>query len=122
MGRLALRIWEFGLLFLSLVLFFGSAYLYFSDFHLISFLTGDESRSKAEQLGTIRFRTGEVRRKKAEQPDFRVVRSAEPVFNYDTIVTDSATTATVVFSDGSSIELGPNTMVKLAFVSKFSLF
>jgi hypothetical protein len=51
----------------------------------------------------------------SEELEFKMIQKESFLYDLDTIVTGGDSTAVIGLEDGSSIELGPNTMIRLAF-------
>lgn len=81
-------------------------------------LFGWVDRFEIQQVGTTATLKGQARRKVAIQSDFLPLSDGTALYNYDTIITEPDSTAVLQFSDGSTLELGPRTMVKIEFTPK----
>lgn len=116
------RAWEIILLLLASLIFAGSTYLYISDIPLRKYILGwDDGEDTAEQVGKLGVRNGSIQRQMRTHAEFKPVDTQAPLYNHDTIVTGPDSTATIQLDDGSTIELGPSTMVKLIFETRLSL-
>jgi hypothetical protein len=61
-----------------------------------------------------------VRRRGEDDPAFLTIKSGDPVFVGDTIITGKQSSTRINLSDGSVIEVGPESMLKIAPVRTFS--
>ncbi|MBI4925113.1 MAG: hypothetical protein HY843_04240 [Bdellovibrio sp.] len=120
-ANLNFKIWEITLLTFSLVCFAGSVLIYYNEISLRKYILGWEEEQGITQVGKLGDKSGLVRRQLNQEIEFRSIEKTEDLFNFDTIVTNPNGAATVTLNDGGSIELGPNTMVRLSFESKLSL-
>ncbi|OFZ81051.1 MAG: hypothetical protein A2583_13770 [Bdellovibrionales bacterium RIFOXYD1_FULL_53_11] len=113
--------WDVLLLLAAMGLLAVSAYLYFSDISLRRYVLGwqdaDEARVK---IGMMSATSGSVLRQVSVDIEFRSIKHNDDLYNYDTIVTGPDGHATIMLEDGSTIDLGPGSMIKLAFESKLS--
>lgn len=112
---------ESSLILFGLALFTSSSYVFFSQVSLRKYVLGWENEISLEKVGILDFTEGDVRRKSASQNLFDQLKKKGALYNYDTIVTGSESSAKLKLDDGSSIELGPKTMIKLAFETSVSL-
>ncbi len=115
------KIWEIFILFLSFVFFFGSITIYFSGISLRKYILGWKEEQGTEEVGKLFQKEGAIRRQLTQAMEFLSIEKNTTLYNFDTLVTSSSGTATLAFNDGGSIQLGPNTMVRLSFESKLSL-
>ncbi len=113
--------WEVGLMAIAALLFAGSSYLYFSGVSIRHRFLGWQDEADTEPVGKLANADGSIQRQLFNGTDFQNVFSGTPLFNLDTIVTGPDGRATITMNDGGSIDLGPNTMVRLAFESRLSL-
>ena len=97
------------------LLLVSSTYLYWTQFPLISLIFKLENSQSNEIVGKLKLTQGQVRRKLAKDSAFNKLPVNENLFNYDTVVTGPESEATLEFEDGSEIQLGPRTMVKLEY-------
>lgn len=121
MSKLNFTKLELGIVAFGVCLFAGSSALYVSDFPIRNYVLGLEEEGGQVEVGKLGHATGSVRRQISGESDFREVGATAPLFNMDTIVTPPEGSATVLLGDGSKIELGPSTMVRLAFELQLSL-
>ncbi|HTL12505.1 MAG TPA: hypothetical protein VL588_08465 [Bdellovibrionota bacterium] len=116
------KIWEKALLAFAFLLFGSSSFVYFTGIPLRTYLFGwEEEHKQLEPVGYLEFPIGDIKRKKFTSPIFEHLRQQDRLYNFDTIVTGPDAGATLTLDDGSKIDLGPNTMVKLEFASRLSL-
>ncbi len=121
MSYFKFKAWEMILLLLSLLFFASSIVVYLSDLSLRKYFLGWEDEQGKELVGKLGEKSGIVRRQLNQDMEFRTIEKTMSLYNYDTIVTHNSGAATLALEDGGSIQLGPNTMVRLSFESKFSL-
>ena len=94
--------------------------MYITEFDLRTLLFGADPFAGKEKIGILGTKTGEFRRKLLVSPAFKVIAAKSDLFNHDTVVTGEDSVATLELYDGSVLELGPNTMIKLSFESGFA--
>ena len=116
---LNLNRWEFNLFLFSLILLIISLYFYFS--HLPLKLMVREFSNRKTEIGRLAEQNGSVKSESLGDVGFKPIQKDEHLFNRDVIVTGEASKATLSLTESGSIELGPNTMVTLSFVSSGSL-
>lgn len=109
------RPWEWGVIVFGLALLVGSSTLYVSGVSLRRYLLGWDDGEGSEEVGKLATKAGNVRRQLGMETEFKSIESSATLYNYDTIMTSSEGGATLQIDDGSKIELGPDTMVRLAF-------
>lgn len=116
------KVWEILLLALFSAIFMASLYVYVTDFPLIrKYVFGMQDSGSATEVGGLTTSSGRVRRQKAGQSEFQNIVQGAVLFNQDTIVTGPEVSAVITLKEGGKIELGPSTMVKLAFDAGLSL-
>jgi len=71
-------------------------------------------------IGEITLPDRIVRRKGEDESAFRPSRSGDSVFVGDTIITGKESSTRINFSDGSTLELGPESMVKIEPIRSYS--
>jgi hypothetical protein len=108
------------LIVLGLALFLGFGALYLSGISLQSWFLGWEGAG-GRRVGALAEGKGPVRRMMARQTEFRDLQTEGELYDSDTLVTSQEGGARLALDDGSEIELGPSTMVKLVFDSDLSL-
>ncbi len=116
------KLWEIFLLVLFAGIFSASLYVYVTDFPLIrKYVFGMQDSGSAVEVGVLTTSSGRIRRQKASQSEFQNIDQGAVLFNQDTIVTGPEVKAVITLKEGGRIELGPSTMVKLAFDAGLSL-
>ncbi|MCC7442909.1 MAG: FecR domain-containing protein [Bdellovibrionales bacterium] len=116
------KLWEKILLSAAFLLFSGSTFVYLSGIPLRIHLFGwEEELKELEGVGFLEFSLGDIKRKKFTSPLFERIRQQDRLYNFDTIVTGPDGGATLTLDDGSNIDLGPNTMIRLEFASRLTL-
>ncbi len=85
---------------LLLILFFMNIYASFSY-------------STTDKLGTLTFKKRSATRKHVDALSWNMLQNNSPVYELDTIRTASGSEASVVFDDGSSLNLLENSLIKL---------
>ena len=112
---------ELVLMSFSALLFFSAFWAYLTQYPLRNFIFGLKNELVHTEVGKLLKKTGTVRREILGDSEFRTANLNSPLFDDDIIVTDNDSTATLQLNDGSSVELGPNTMLKLTIEDKFTL-
>src|SRR5689334_7357565 len=120
MRKLELKLWEAVVILLCGILFFVSLLIYFTGFPLRNYLFSLKEDPGAVRIGQLKLVTGPVRREIVGQTEFTLIPKGSVLFMKDTIVTGNESTATIALDDGTLIELGPKTMVKLEEETNFS--
>jgi hypothetical protein len=115
------KIWELLLLILSLALFGGSALLYATGYPIRNIIFGLQDDNGDRPVGKAGSLQGSVRRQLRKGTEFKDLPNQEILYNRDTVVTGPDSGAKLDIEDGSMIELGPNTMVRLMFAESGSL-
>ncbi len=112
---------EWVLLALSLAVTTGAALIYSTGYPIRNWLFGLESDQVDRPIGKVGAAGGTLRRQLRRNPEFKAIPPEETLYNRDTVVTGPDSTATLEISDAGSIELGPNTMVRLVFAEQTSI-
>lgn len=118
-----LKIWEVLLLAFSLSVVVVAGYFLYVGAPLYTYILGmknSDVAARAEKIGELGVSNGDVKRQGALGGEFKYSQKGEPLFNEDFITTGPQSSTTLVLNDGGVIELGPNTMVKLALESQLS--
>ncbi len=121
MKKFNFRVWEIALILISLLFFVASLILYVSNIPIRGYLLGIHEDETQTQVGSLGQSAGEVKRQLMTDSEFTRIGTSAPLYNQDTIVTGPDSGAQLSLEDGSTIDLGPNTMVTLAFESRLSL-
>jgi hypothetical protein len=121
LSKLDLRKWELVLVISGALLFVSSSVFYFGGISLRKYALGWEDDEVAQPVGKLAGRKGSVRRQTQLQSDFDSIEGGSTLYNFDTLVTGPDSGATVQLDDGGTIDLGPSTMVKLAFERRLAL-
>ncbi|OFZ20473.1 MAG: hypothetical protein A2X94_10695 [Bdellovibrionales bacterium GWB1_55_8] len=116
-SRLGLKRSEVFIIIFATILLLAVGWVYFSG---VGFLTNGSSQ-QGQRVGILAESAGTVRRELLGESVFGPIETNEALFNEDTIVTAAGSSARVELDDGSTIELGPNAMIRLAYESEFSL-
>lgn len=106
---------ERGLIGFAVLLITFALYLLASGVSLRSWLLGWQDESGGVPVGEVARIDGEVRRKAADGLEFTKSTASETVYNYDTVITGAGSGTTLRMKDGSEIELGPKTMVRIFY-------
>jgi hypothetical protein len=121
MKSVELKNWEKALIALAALLFLTSLVAYVTGFPLRKYIFGLETEHKQEEIGKVATLGGTLKREILGESDFKAISSGDALYVRDTIVTGNDAKATILLKDGSSIELGPRTMVKLENESRRNL-
>lgn len=120
MKRLDFRLWEVVLILLALILLGGALTVYVTGFPLRRYLFGLPEVGRNAPVGKLTQATGSVKRELSGEAEFKGISAPETLYNEDTIVTGDQTFATVLLNDGSSLDLSPNTMIRLSFADELT--
>jgi hypothetical protein len=116
------KLWEIVVLLFGALLLTSSTAVYLSGISLRSYVLGwDDKSVRQPQVGRLAKKVGGIRRQLSNGREFIPLVENTPLFNYDTVVTGPDSSAVIRLDDDSSIELGPNTMIRLAFEKELSL-
>ncbi|MGK5085975.1 hypothetical protein WDW86_00295 [Bdellovibrionota bacterium FG-2] len=121
MRSLEFRKWEILLIFIGLTLLGGASFLYFSDVSLRALFLGMKDDESQERVGIVGEKAGKLRRQVTGEAEFKSIEPQSVLFNNDTVVTGPESRTKLVLDDQSTISLDSNTMIRLAFESRFSL-
>lgn len=121
MRKLDFKPIEIGLIIIALLLLVPSSVLFVTGIPLRQYLLGIQVEESNERVGTLGRASGNIRRKSNSGATFESVSQNAALYNQDTIVTGPDAGAIITLDDGGTIELGPNTMVKLQFENNLSL-
>lgn len=121
MRRLEFKLWEKAAVALGGVLFAVSFTLYLSDIPLRKYLLGWQEEASGQRVASVENKMGTLRRRTMSESEFTPLELRATLFNGDTLVTGNESSATVLLDDGSRIQLGPNTMIRMAFEYHLSL-
>lgn len=116
-----LKFWEKALIAIACLLFAGSCYLYVADFPLRRYLFDLEDAGRRTVVGTLTVKKGALRRQLDGESEFKGLDQAEAVYDDDVIVTGPDGGATITMNDGSVLELGADTMVRLHYQTQITL-
>lgn len=121
MKKVELKRWEITVVALSALLFGTSFTVYVTGFPLRNYLFGLKVDEAQDEVGKVASTTGTLKREQLGHAEFKIIKQNDALFQRDTVVTSGEGGATLTLSDGSTIELGPKTMVKLEGESQFNL-
>jgi len=99
----------------AVFLFFSSLHVLISGIKIRYYLFDLDIAAKQPRVGSVTEIRGNLRRKGASSTNFDSIDQDDLLYNLDTLVTSQESGATLVFDDGSVLELGPGTMIKLEF-------
>ena len=115
------KAWELLLLLLSLIFTSGSALLYVTGYPIRNIIFGLQSDEIDRPIGKVSNAQGSLRRQLRKGTEFKTLPAEETLYNRDTVVTGPDSGATLEIEDGSVIQLGPSTMVRLVFAEDGAL-
>lgn len=113
--ELPFRPTEIALLLVGLFLLLGSSALYVSGVSLRKLFLGWEDEQGRLKVGLLDRTQGSTLRLLHNSSEFKILPQADTLYNYDSVMTSEAGSATLKLDDGSVIELEANTLVKLMF-------
>ncbi len=91
------------------------------DLKLRRYFLGESFEGTQSEVGFLALAKGDVKRQLVSESEFKYSPTQAVLYTRDTLVTGADSGATVELKDGSTIELGPNTMIQLTFTEGFSL-
>jgi len=92
----------------------------FTNLRLVDTLFQSSDVLSLSPIGEIKRPERIVRRRGEDQLAFLTVRSGEPIFVGDTILTGKDSSTRIHLSDGSVLQVGPESMIKIDPVRNFS--
>lgn len=116
-----LKKWEMAVVVAAGILFFGSLGAYLSGVPLRKYLFGIGAEEGQDLIGRVASASGTVRRELESTAEFDSIGKGDRLFRQDVVMTDDASSAVLRLDDGSTIELGPKSMVKLQTEAGFNL-
>ncbi len=121
MRAFGFRTWELLLIFVGLTLLGGASFLYFSNISIRGLYLGQKDDEAQERVGMVGDKAGNLRRQITGEAEFKTIELRAVLYNNDTVVTGPDSRTKIVLDDQSTIALDANTMIRLAFESRFSL-
>lgn len=116
------KVWEILLLTFGIALLASAAAVFVSGISVRRYLLGwADEEGRAIRVALLSLKAGAVRRQISNESEFREIEVQSDLYNYDTIVTDAEGGASLSIDGGGVIEMGPTTMIRLAFETRFSL-
>jgi hypothetical protein len=115
------KVWEWALLALSLAVTTGAALIYATEYPIRNWIFGLENTEVDRPIGRLDTAAGSIKRQLRRATEFRAIPSQETLYNRDTVVTGPDSAATLEIDEAGSLELGPNTMVRLIFADQATL-
>ena len=104
------------------VMVFGvSSLLYFNDFSIWRTLNGRDLEAVSLAVGKVSAMTGKPKRRLVRDLDFQELTLGAAVLSQDTLITMDGAELTVEFQNGSQLELGTESLVRLEVVSELGL-
>jgi len=107
--------WEKVIITISVLLFAISFTIYLTDFPIRKYIFGMTEDNGQTVVGQVHAKSGNLRRQLSGQMEFEPLPSDANLYNMDTVVTGPDSDAKLKFENDGSVELGENTMVRLAF-------
>ena len=104
---------EIFLFLMGAILLLGAAYLSTLGTDRLMILFGVQSRNLNLKLAEVRVVVDSVRRKKLDSPEFIQLRKNQDIFNDDSIMTGKNSKSLLTFIDGSTVEIGPDSLVQI---------
>ena len=122
MRRSRFKFWEAVLIFLSTGVFSFSCYLYLADSRIIvKYFFGFSEQTDKTPIGLVTEKSGSLKRQISGESEFKTIGVNSQLYDNDVLVTDKDSSVAITLDNGGSANLGPNTMVRLAFRSDFAL-
>ncbi|TGM52937.1 hypothetical protein [Leptospira adleri] len=100
---------------LSLLLFFGSLFLFWREG------AADFGEGRKETVGNITFKYRTAQRKFSDRMIWQDVEQNFPIFNHDSVRTDELSEAVVTLTSGTKFELDPRSMIVINLKDKEEL-
>src|SRR4051812_22383025 len=111
---------EIALIAFSGALFAAAASLYFLDMSLRSVFLGAPKTLERVKIGFVQTKTGSLLLEPYGELDFRPVEEKDAISLNDTLVTNATSKARLELEDGTLIDLGANTIIKLSFETQMT--
>jgi hypothetical protein len=120
--KLRLKLWEFTLILLGLLVCLVSLFAYVTDYPLWRLISNvQDEEVERVSIGRLSKQVGQVKRQFYGEPDFNTLKENDALFLRDIVVTSNHSNAVLHLDDGDEIEVGPSTMVRLGFESEVTL-
>jgi hypothetical protein len=111
--RLGFRKLEIFILLITLLCFMAAIFAYFSGFSFQKYFLSSDDETQ-QPIGHLENKNGQIQREMNSTSGFNSIENETVLYNYDTILTKLNSTGVIKLNDGSTIELTPNTMLRLA--------
>ena len=95
--------------------------IYITGFSPTRFFLGPEDGGSGQEVGNLGAFEGSVKRISASGSELESVKLGAIFFDNDTVMTGSQSHARIVLFNGGTIDLDPDSMVRLSFSSRFGL-
>lgn len=109
---------ELSIFITAAAIFVISLMLYVNNVSFRRFLPGWTEEVAGEKVGVLSLKEGNFKRKQTGLIEFQDTKMGADLYNYDTVITSPDGAAQLTLNDGSKIDLGPATMIKLVFNSQ----
>jgi hypothetical protein len=106
---------------LALALAIGAIVIYSLGISFLDLIYPKSARDLKSAVGSAIVVEGDCYARKAEEPGFDRMQLNDSVFPNETVMVDQQQRLVILFLDGSKLELGPNSMVKISFEMDFAL-
>lgn len=121
MRKRELRSWEIALLVVSFAVLVSGIGLFATRTSVMGLFSNALRTGKDAEIGRVAELQGVLRREKAGESEFVQLARQAPVYQNDLVMTGASDSAKLELHDGSTIELGPGTMIRLVNESQFTL-
>lgn len=113
--------WEVALSALGALLLIGPLLATLLQIPVRKYLFDLSDDSENPKMGFLYSTTGELKRSSAGNRAFEPISSGATLFQDDLVVTGKETSALIQLDEGGQVEVGPNTMLRLALQPELSL-
>jgi hypothetical protein len=119
--KVQLKPWEISFIVLALIVSAMSFSAYVLDFPIRKYLFNLVDEQGQTLIGEVQTKTGSLKRQLSGETAFKNVSEKDPLYNMDVIVTGPDSSAILLLESEGTIEIGPNSMVRLAFETDLTL-
>lgn len=106
---------------IAALIFLLALYCYVTHFPLRRYLFGILDEGADVRIGLATLASGELKRQRIGTGEFVGLNVGANLYDLDTIVTGEGGTAELELDGGARITVGPNSMIKLAFDTRYTL-
>ena len=121
MRRFNFKIWEIIVILSAVFLFSFSCFIYLKNISIRKYFSGSDDEEGQVLIGHLSKKSGSLKRQLLGESEFKALDINGPLYNMDILVTGPESGATLQLDESGLVELGPNTMIRLAFQTNLAL-